>query len=161
MKIKYTYITVGLVIVIGVIFLFNWESKQNLSKKDIQIDDILSFKKTDIKNLKLFVLNDFKGNPDKISDNDLIMISEKATSEIIENTMSSLDWKKFNVVQLKNKNNDVFVSGSSEYGFHSGYRNGGFEILKKNPVTSIEEMTEILLSFFKGENTWVDEYKDK
>ncbi|MBQ0737251.1 hypothetical protein [Aquimarina celericrescens] len=161
MKRKYTYITLGVVVFTGIIFLFNRESTQNFHKKEIQTDDLLSFKKTDVKNLKLFVLNDFKGDPDKISDNDFIMISEKSTSEIIKNTMASLDWKKFNIVQLKNENNDIYVGGSLERGFHSGYRNGDFTISKKNPLTSIEEMTKILLAFFKGENTWVDGYKDK
>lgn len=42
------------------------------------IESISSPKNTH-RNLKLFVLNDFEGDYDKISDNDLKMISEKVT----------------------------------------------------------------------------------
>ncbi|WP_158596992.1 hypothetical protein, partial [Aquimarina sp. BL5] len=90
-----------------------------------------------------------------------IMISEKATSEIRKNTIATLDWKKFNVVQLKNENNAIHVSGKFKYGFYSGYTNGDFSVLKEKPLTSVDEMTEMLLAFFAGKNTWVDKHKNK
>ena len=92
---------------------------------------------------------------------DLKTITEKATSELIESTMKSVDWKKFHAVYLEDINgNMVDVSGSLfDDGLSSSYVNDDVHLLKENPPESVVEMTEILLDFLKGEEIWQNKYK--
>jgi hypothetical protein len=105
------------------------------------------------RSLKLTVDYDF-GQTSKI-------ISEKVTSEIIINTMQSIEWNEFHIVQLLDDNgNALHVSGSlADDGLSSGFVTEDDHILKVNPPETVEEMTIILLDFLKGEDFWQNKYE--
>ncbi|TXG36706.1 hypothetical protein [Seonamhaeicola maritimus] len=93
-------------------------------------------------------------------------ISEKATAEIIKNTMKSINWNEFHIVQLEDENGDGYkslhVSGSlEEDGLASGFVTDDDHILLVKPPTTVKEMTEILLDFLKGEEIWRKKYDYK
>ena len=108
------------------------------------------------RNLKLTVMSGFEG--------DQKTISENATSEIIKSTMQSINWEEFHIVQLEDLNSNGFkalhVSGSlSEDGLASGLVTDDDHILITKPIKSVDQMTEILLDFLKGEDVWRNKYE--
>ncbi len=107
-------------------------------------------------NLKLVVSYDFEGN--------LKTISENVTSELIKSTMESINWNEFHIVQLEDDSDTAFkalhVSGSLvEDGLASGFVTEDDHILIVKPIETINQMTEILLDFLKGEDIWRSKYK--
>jgi hypothetical protein len=50
------------------------------------------------------------------------------------------------------------VSGKKN-SFSSSYGNEYIEIITDNPPKTVKEMTDLLLAFLNGENTWINEYK--
>jgi hypothetical protein len=72
--------------------------------------------------------------------------------------MQSLDWDKFNSVQLRSDIEEMSVSGKKN-SFSSSYGNEYIEIITDNPPKTVKEMTDLLLAFLNGENTWINEYK--
>lgn len=103
---------------------------------------------TEKRNLRLIVFHNF-GQNGKI-------ISENVTSKIIRNTMNSINWNEFHIVQLEDENdNALHVSGSlNEDGLASTFTKGDDHILMDKPIETVEQMTEILLHFLKGEDIW-------
>ncbi|GAB1856427.1 hypothetical protein MHTCC0001_12620 [Flavobacteriaceae bacterium MHTCC 0001] len=155
MKKRNNNIYIGIPIFIGIILFFIGEFNQDLFKTD---KSDLSLKILVDEKLKLFVLDSFSGDIRRVRNRDLKMISEKPDEEIIKNLMLSLNWEKFHVVQLRNSYEDITVSGKNNH-FFSTYGNEYIEIIKDSESESVKEMTEILIDFYLGENTWVDEYK--
>jgi len=104
------------------------------------------------RNLRFVVFRNF-GQDEKI-------ISEKATSEIIRNTMNSINWNEFHIVQLEDENdNTLHLSGSlSEDGLASTFTKDDDHILMVKPIETVEQMIEILLDFLKGEDIWRNKY---
>jgi hypothetical protein len=152
-----TYIIIGISTLIILAVLYNWNEKRNLKKNDITENQIsyLNVKNQQQKkrNLKLVVSYDFGEN--------LKTISKKATPEIIKTLMKSINWNEFHIVQLEDKNeNALHVSGSlADDGLASGFVTEDNHILKTKPISSVNEMTEILLDFLKGEEYWRKKHK--
>lgn len=151
---KYGLLFVGLGIFMIVSFILIKErlvqkpdTKSN--KKTLKI----SKNRTENRNLRLVVFYNF-GQVEKT-------ISEKATSEIIKNTMNSINWKEFHIVQLEDENDKaLFVGGSlSDDGLASGFTKGDDLILMVKQIETVEQMIEILLDFLKGEDYWKYKYK--
>ena len=155
------YIIFGVLSLIGIFVLFSWNSKQNSNKLGIAEN------KTELRNvenrqekrdLKLTVSYNY-GESTKT-------ISEKATAEIIKSTMKSTNWNEFHIVQLEDENGDGYkalhVSGSlGDDGLASGFVTDDDHILMVKPIQTVDQMTEILLDFLKGENVWRNKYEYK
>ena len=156
-----TYIILGVLALIGIIAFCSWNSKRNSktleiaeNKTEIRNSDIRQEKR----DLKLTVSYDYGENTKTIS--------EKATAEIIKSTMKSINWNGFHIVQLEDENNDGYkalhVSGSlGDDGLASGFVTDDDHILMVKPIETVDQMTEILLDFLKGENVWQSKYEYK
>ncbi|NQX81108.1 MAG: hypothetical protein HRT66_03810 [Flavobacteriaceae bacterium] len=93
-------------------------------------------------------------------------ISENTTSEVIKKTMQFINWNEFHMVQLEDLSSNGFkalhVSGSlAEDGLASGLVTDDDHILMTKPIKTVDQMTEILLDFLKGEDVWRNKYKYK
>ena len=93
-------------------------------------------------------------------------ISENVTVEIIKETMNSINWNEFHIVQLEDKNADGYkvldVGGSlGNDGLASGLMTDDDHILLAKPLETVDQMTEILLDFLKGEDFWLNKYEYK
>jgi len=79
--------------------------------------------------------------------------------------MKSINWKKFHIVQLEDLSSKGFkalhVSGSFEDGLASGLVTDDDHILLVKKIKTVDQMTEILLDFLKGEEVWRNNYKYK
>ncbi|MBL1219202.1 MAG: hypothetical protein D8M59_17120 [Planctomycetes bacterium] len=150
-----TYIIFGVLALIGIFALISWnsntlviaENKTELQNREIRQEE---------RDLKLVVTYDY-GEKTKI-------IAEKATAEIIKSTMKSINWNEFHIVQLEDKNADGYkaldVGGSlGDDGLASGLVTDEDHILLVKPLETVDQMTEILLDFMKGENIWRNKYK--
>ncbi|MFD2188690.1 hypothetical protein ACFSJT_17945 [Aquimarina celericrescens] len=161
MKRMNTYIIFGFLALIGIFALISWNSKRNSNTLGIAEN------KTELRNgeirqekrdLKLTVSYDYGENTKTIS--------EKATAEIIESTMESINWNEFHIVQLEDESDNSFkglhVSGSLlEDGLASGFVTDDDHILMVKPIATVDQMTEILLDFLKGEDIWRNKYEYK
>lgn len=156
-----TYIIFGILALGGVIAFSIWNSKQN--SKILEISGNLtnsgnSELPQEKRDLKLVVTYDY-GERTKV-------ISEKATAEIIKSTMKSINWNEFHIVQLEHQNSGGYkaldVGGSlGEDGLASGLMTEDEHILLVEPLETVDEMTEILLDFLKGEDVWRNKYEYK
>ncbi len=152
-----TYIIFGVLALIGIIALSSWNSRTlKIAKKrtELQTGEIRQEKR----DLKLTVSYNYGENTKNIS--------EKATPEIIKSTMKSIDWNEFNIVQLEDENSAkykaLYVSGSlGDDGLASGFVTDENHILMIKPIETVDQMTEILLDFLKGENVWRNKYEYK
>ncbi|MCX2743791.1 hypothetical protein OO013_07940 [Mangrovivirga sp. M17] len=156
-----TYIIFGVLALIGIFTFISWNTKWNSNTP------VIAKNKTELRNLeiqqeerdlKLIVTYDY-GQKTKI-------ITEKATAEIIKSTMKSINWNEFHIVQLEDKNADGYkaldVGGSlADDGLASGLVTDEDHILLVKPLESVDQMTEILLDFLKGEDVWRNKYEYK
>ena len=156
-----TYIIFGVLALIGIVVLISWNSKRNSNTLKI------AQKKTELRNaetrqekrdLKLTVSYNY-GETTKT-------VSEKATVEIVKSTMKSTNWNEFHIVQLEDENGDGYkalhVSGSlGDDGLASGFVTDDDHILLVKPLKTVDQMTEILLDFLKGEEIWQNKYEYK
>jgi hypothetical protein len=159
MKRMNAYIIFGVLALIVIIALVSWNSRRN--SKTVKISE----NRTETRNieirqeerdLKLIVTYDY-GEKTKI-------VTEKATAEIIKSTMKSINWNEFHIVQLEDKNADGYkgldVGGSlGDDGLASGLVTDEDHILLVKPLETVDQMTEILLDFLKGEDIWRNKYK--
>ena len=141
--------------------MISWNSKRNSNTLKI------AQKKTELRNaetrqekrdLKLTVSYNY-GETTKT-------VSEKATVEIVKSTMKSTNWNEFHIVQLEDENGDGYkalhVSGSlGDDGLASGFVTDDDHILLVKPLKTVDQMTEILLDFLKGEEIWQNKYEYK
>ena len=153
---KYGLFFVGIGIFIIVSFLLIKEKlTQNSNTKSNKktLENAKNY--TEKRNLRLVVFHNF-GQDERI-------ISEKATSKIIRNTMNSINWNEFHIVQLEDENdNALHVSGSlNEDGLASTFTKDDNHILMVKPIETVEQMIEILLDFLKGEDIWRNKYEYK
>lgn len=151
-----TYLLIGIFVLFGAAFFFKFNSLRSANNPHIPKNKISILQKTDSqqqRTLKLVVTYDYGET--------LETISENTTPEIIQNTMQSINWNEFHIVQLEDKDgNALHVSGSlEEDGLASGYVTEEDHLLKTEPPTSVEEMTTILIDFLESENTWRKKYK--
>lgn len=156
-----TYIIFGVLALIGIFALISWNSKRNSNthgiaenKTELRNYEILQEKR----DLKLIITYDY-GEKTEI-------ITEKATAEIIKSTMKSINWNEFHIVQLEDKNADGYkaldVGGSlGDDGLASGLMTDDDHILLVKPLETVDQMTEILLDFLKGEEIWRNKYEYK
>ena len=128
----------------------------------VQYSDGKRNKKTNEKaknrKLKLLVSYDY-GQVEKT-------ISENVTVEIIKETMNSINWNEFHIVQLEDKNADGYkvldVGGSlGNDGLASGLMTDDDHFLLAKPLETVDQMTEILLDYLKGEDFWLNKYEYK
>jgi len=80
--------------------------------------------------------------------------------------MKSTNWNEFHIVQLEDENGDGYkalhVNGSiSDDGLASEFVTDDDHILMVKPIETVDQMTEILLDFLKGENVWRNKYENK
>ncbi|MFD1162777.1 hypothetical protein [Hwangdonia seohaensis] len=156
-----TYIIFGVLALIGIIVLISWNSNRKSKTSEIA-ENRTEIQKSEIRqekrDLKLVVTYDY-GEKTKI-------ITKKATTEIIKSTMKSINWNEFHIVQLEDKNVDGYkaldVGGSLEDdGLASGLVTDNDHILLVKPLETVDQMTEILLDFLKGEDIWRNKYDYK
>ena len=159
------YIIFGVLALIGIFALISWNSKRNSKRNSNTLG--IAENKTELQNgeirqekrdLKLTVSYDFGENTKTIS--------EKVTAEIIKSTMKSINWNEFHIVQLEDDNNDGYkalhVSGSlGGDGLASGFVTDNDHNLMVKPIETVDQMTEILLDFLKGEDIWRNKYEYK
>ena len=150
-----TYIIFGFLALIGIFALVSWNSNTHgiaENKTELRNVEIRQEKR----DLKLTVSYNY-GETTKT-------ISEKATSEIIKSTMESTNWNEFHIVQLEDENGNGYkalhVSGSlGDDGLASGFATDDDHILLVKPLETVEQMTEILLDYLKGEEIWRNKYE--
>jgi hypothetical protein len=155
-----TYIIIGALALLGIITLSSFYSKRKSLTRDIELSKIQeapSEVRQEQRTLKLTVTKGFGGDEKTISEN--------ANSEVIVETMKSTDWNNFHIVQLEDLSSKGFkalhVSGSFEDGLASGLVTDDDHILLVKKIKTVDQMTEILLDFLKGEKVWRDKYKYK
>lgn len=90
------------------------------------------------------------------------VVSRKITSiKEIQDTMNSLDWSKFHFVQLsKSKFDWIVVSGNlNEDGLSCFYEKNYEQFVIAEPPISVNQMTEILVSYFQDDGKYKNENK--
>ena len=155
------YIIIGIIVLFGIVTLSSWNSKRNsdtLGVAENKTELHNAETREEKRDLKLTVSYNY-GETTKT-------ISEKATAEIIKNTMTSTNWNEFHIVQLEDENGDKYkalhVSGSlNNDGLASGFVTDDDHILLVKQLKTVEQMTEILLDFLKGEEIWRNKYEYK
>ena len=102
--------------------------------------------KQSLQDFKLYVLKDYKGNPNTIQIKDLVLVSETVTLQMVNETVNSFNWNNFNVIELINDNEAISVSGNFNFGFNFGYRNFENETseIKQEYPKSVNEISKIL-----------------
>ena len=80
--------------------------------------------------------------------------------------MKSTNWNEFHIVQLEYESGNGYkalhVSGSlGDDGLASGFVTDDDQILLVKPLETVEQMTEILLDYLKGEEIWRNKYEYK
>jgi hypothetical protein len=153
-----TYLIIGVLVLFGIITLSSFYAKRKIRTRDIErfkIEETHSEIRQEQRILKLTVTTGFGGDEKTISEN--------ANSEVIVETMQSTNWNKFHIVQLEDLSSKGFkalhVSGSFEDGLASGLVTDDDHILIVKKIKTVDQMTEILLDFLKGEEIWRDKYK--
>ncbi|WP_299211812.1 hypothetical protein [uncultured Aquimarina sp.] len=103
--------------------------------------------------MELMVLSNY-GVEEKI-------VSKSTTSEQIKETMSGINWNNFHQVVLSTDNSNwIEVGGNlNEDGLSSMYEENGQQFIINKPPSSIEHMTDILLSYFYGDGRFKRENK--
>ncbi|WP_179321128.1 hypothetical protein [Winogradskyella helgolandensis] len=103
--------------------------------------------------MELMVLSNY-GADEKI-------ISNSTTIEQIKSTMNELNWNNFHQVVLStNDSNWIEVGGNlNEDGLSSMYEENGKQFIINEPPSSKKHMTEILISYFKGDGKFKRENK--
>lgn len=89
------------------------------------------------------------------------IISDNTTIEQIRETMKELDWNDFHQVVLSIDNSNwIEVGGNlNEDGLSSMYEENGKQFVINKPPSSVEHMTEILISYFNGDGKFKKENK--
>ena len=105
------------------------------------------------RNIELLILSDY-GAKEKI-------ISNNTSAIEIENTMASVNWNLFHQVVLSKSEKDwIEVGGNlNEDGLSCMYEENDEVFVINNPPTSVLEMTEILISYFKDDNKFKKDYR--
>ncbi|MBD3629667.1 hypothetical protein [Cyclobacterium sp.] len=155
-----TYLIIGVLVLIGIITLGSFYGKRKIWTRD---KEFFNYGETHNENrqeqriLKLTVTIGFGGDEKTISEN--------ANSVVIVETMQSTNWNKFHIVQLEDLSSKGFkalhVSGSFDDGLASGLVTDDDHVLLVKKIKTVDQMTEILLDFLKGEEIWRDKYKYK
>jgi hypothetical protein len=104
-------------------------------------------------NLKLIVMVGFGDSS--------IVISENATPQIIKETMNSIDWEKFHLVLLDNEEDSTSLDvGGSLYedGLSASFNTYDMNYIKEPYPRSVEEMTEILITYLQGKEALRKKY---
>lgn len=103
--------------------------------------------------MELMVLSNYGGEEKKISDSTSIIQ--------IKNTMNELDWNNFHQVILSTDNSNwIEVGGNlNEDGLSSMYEENGKQFIINEPPSSVEHMTEILISYFNRDGKFKKENK--
>jgi len=103
--------------------------------------------------MELMLLSNYGAEEKKISDS--------TTIEQIKSTMNELDWNNFHQVILSSDNtNWIEVGGNlNEDGLSSMYEEDGKQFIINEPPSSVEHMTEILISYFNGDGKYKKENK--
>lgn len=89
------------------------------------------------------------------------IISDNTTIEQIRETMKELDWNDFHqVILLIDNSNWIEVGGNlNEDGLSSIYEENGKQFIINKPPSSVEHMTEILISYFNRDGKFKKENK--
>ena len=89
------------------------------------------------------------------------IISDNTTIEQIRETMKELDWNDFHQVVLSIDNSNwIEVGGNlNEDGLSSMYEENGKQFVINKPPSSVEHMTEILISYFNEDVKFKKENK--
>ncbi|CAZ97337.1 Hypothetical protein ZOBELLIA_3199 [Zobellia galactanivorans] len=105
-------------------------------------------KKTSTVKMELMVLSNY-GAEEKI-------ISDSTSLSQIKETMKEIDWNTFNQVILSTDNSNwIEVGGNlNEDGLSSMYEENGKQFVINEPPSSIDHMTEILISYFNGDGNF-------
>ncbi len=155
-----TYLIIGSLALLGLITLSSFYTKRKSLTRDIErskTEEAHSGFRQEQRTLKLTVTKGFGGDEKTISEN--------ANLEVIVETMQSINWNNFHIVQLEDLSSKGFkalhVSGSFEDGLASGLVTDDDHILLVKKIKTVDQMTEILLDFLKGEKVWQDKYKYK
>ncbi|WP_148560717.1 hypothetical protein [Zobellia galactanivorans] len=98
--------------------------------------------------MELMVLSNY-GAEEKI-------ISDSTSLSQIKETMKEIDWNTFNQVILSTDNSNwIEVGGNlNEDGLSSMYEENGKQFVINEPPSSIDHMTEILISYFNGDGNF-------
>lgn len=88
-------------------------------------------------------------------------ISNSTTLNDIEQTMDKLDWNNFHQVILEKANGDLMEVGGSliEDGLSVMFIEEGKEFIISTPPTTVNEMTNFLKLYFKGDTTYKTKHK--
>ncbi len=108
---------------------------------------------TENKKMKLTVLSNYGENEKTVSDS--------ATIEQVKRIMQTLDWKDFHQVVLEQESSDWIEVGGNlvEDGLSAMYEESGNQFVINQPPSSVEHMTEILLSYLQGDNKYREDNK--
>lgn len=128
------------------IFYFLFFSLTLLSCNERSLDN------SNNKPLELMVLSDY-GKEENI-------ISKSTTKDQIDSIMTTLDWNEFHQVILSIDNeNWIEVGGNiQEDGLAVLYEENGVRNIIKTPPNSVDEMTEILISYLVNDNKFKSNY---
>lgn len=105
--------------------------------------------------MELVVISNY-GSDEKI-------ISESTSISEIKETMNRIYWNEFHQVILSIDNGNWIEVGGSLYedGLSSAYQENGQPFIINKTPTSIDHMTEILISYFKGDGKFKQKNKYK
>jgi hypothetical protein len=90
------------------------------------------------------------------------VVTQAATPEIVKATMRSIDWNGFHQVVLELPNGDWMEVGGSldpSDGLSVMYQESGVQHVIKYPPTTVQQMTQFLLSYLSGGQNWKEAVK--
>lgn len=92
---------------------------------------------------------------------DLILKNPDTTLELVRETMNNLNWKDFQIVNLSKSENDwISLSGNiSDEGLACVFEENNIEFIIDSPLNTVEEMIEILISYYYGDGAFKKKYK--
>lgn len=90
-----------------------------------------------------------------------ILRQANTTVEIIEETMNSLNWNEFQIVNLSRNDKDwISLSGNlSDEGLVCVYEENNEVYMIETPPNTIKEMKDILISYYEGDGKFKKKYK--
>jgi hypothetical protein len=84
-------------------------------------------------------------------------LSDRATPELIKETMASLDWQQFHQVLLSKPNGEWLEVGGSldpDEGLSVIWEEAGEQQVITQPPASVAELTGFLLAYLSGTDDW-------
>ncbi|MDW3196917.1 MAG: hypothetical protein R8G66_31360 [Cytophagales bacterium] len=90
-----------------------------------------------------------------------MLVSDSVSLEQVRSKMVDLDWNSFHQVVLEQENGDWIEVGGNllDDGLSAMYQEAGRQYEIRQTPKSVDQLTEILLSYLRGDNKFREDHK--